>query len=121
MTLKAHEDKTYRGANIASLTIPWGQAQNANEAGVGGYHLVWARDLYQVSTAQLALGDSDAANRSLDYLFDVQQKSDGSLPAELAARRHAVLGQPAARRGRVPDRAGLGSSGERMPRPTPST
>ena len=80
MTLKAHEDKTYRGANIASLTIPWGQAQNANEAGVGGYHLVWARDLYQVSTAQIALGDSDAANRSLDYLFDVQQKSDGSFP-----------------------------------------
>ncbi len=80
MTLKAHEDKTYLGANIASLTIPWGQAQNANEAGVGGYHLVWARDLYQVSTAQIALGDSDAANRSLDYLFEVQQKSDGSFP-----------------------------------------
>ena len=80
MTLRAHEDKTYRGANIASLTIPWGQAQNANEAGVGGYHLVWARDLYQVSTAQIALGDTDAANRSLDYLFEVQQKSDGSFP-----------------------------------------
>jgi glucan 1,4-alpha-glucosidase len=80
MTLKAHEDKTYRGANIASLTVPWGEAQNANEAGVGGYHLVWARDLYQVATAQLAVGDADAANRSLDYLFTVQQKPDGSFP-----------------------------------------
>ncbi|THG31325.1 glucan 1,4-alpha-glucosidase [Glaciibacter flavus] len=80
MTLKAHEDKTYRGANIASLTVPWGQAQNANEAGVGGYHLVWARDLYQVSSAQIAIGDTAAANRSLDYLFDVQQKPDGSFP-----------------------------------------
>ena len=80
MTLKAHEDKTYRGANIASLTIPWGEAQNANEAGVGGYHLVWARDLYQVATAQLAAGDEEAAGRSLDYLFDVQQKADGSFP-----------------------------------------
>jgi glucan 1,4-alpha-glucosidase len=80
MTLKAHEDKTYRGANIASLTVPWGEAQNANEAGVGGYHLVWARDLYQVATAQLAIGDADAANRSLDYLFDVQQRPDGSFP-----------------------------------------
>jgi glucan 1,4-alpha-glucosidase len=80
MQLKAHEDKTYRGANIASLTVPWGQAINADEAGVGGYHLVWARDLYQVSTAQLALGDRDAAERSLDYLFDVQQKPDGSFP-----------------------------------------
>ncbi len=80
MTLKAHEDKTYPGANIASLTVPWGQAINADESGVGGYHLVWARDLYQVATAQLAAGDEAAANRSLDYLFDVQQRPDGSFP-----------------------------------------
>ena len=57
MTLKAHEDKTYRGANIASLTVPWGGGRTPNEAGVGGYHLVWSRDLYQVATAQIALGD----------------------------------------------------------------
>ena len=80
MALKAHEDKTYRGANIASLTIPWGQAVNADEAGVGGYHLVWARDLYEVATAQLAAGDAAAANRSLDYLLNVQQRPDGSFP-----------------------------------------
>lgn len=80
MTLRAHEDKTYRGANIASLTVPWGQAVNADEPGVGGYHLVWARDLYQVATAQLVAGDEAAAGRSLDYLFDVQQKPDGSFP-----------------------------------------
>ncbi len=80
MTLRAHEDKTYRGANIASLTVPWGEAVDADEAGVGGYHLVWARDLYQVATAQLAAGDRAAAGRSLDYLFEVQQKPDGSFP-----------------------------------------
>ncbi|MBO0842573.1 MAG: glucan 1,4-alpha-glucosidase [Nocardioides sp.] len=80
MSLKAHEDKTYRGANIASLTVPWGEASNADQPGVGGYHLVWARDLYQIATAQLAAGDSAAADRSLDYLFDVQQKPDGSFP-----------------------------------------
>lgn len=80
MTLRAHEDKTYRGGNIASLTVPWGQAVNANEAGVGGYHLVWSRDLYQVATAQLAAGDVAGAERSLDYLFEVQQKPDGSFP-----------------------------------------
>ena len=80
MTLKAHEDKTYRGANIASLTVPWGEASDADEPGVGGYHLVWARDLYQIATAQIAAGDTAAANRSLDYLFDVQQKPDGSFP-----------------------------------------
>jgi glucoamylase len=80
MVLKAHEDKTYRGAMIASLTVPWGGGANANEANVGGYHLVWARDLYQVATAFEAMGDRDAARRALDYLFNVQQKPDGSFP-----------------------------------------
>ena len=80
MLLKAHEDKTVRGANIASLTIPWGGDKNANENTVGGYHLIWSRDLYQVATAFMALGDRDAANRALDFLFNVQQKPDGSFP-----------------------------------------
>jgi glucan 1,4-alpha-glucosidase len=80
MVLKAHEDKTHRGAMIASLTAPWGGGPNANEANVGGYHLVWARDLYQVATAFMAMGDPDAARRALDYLFTIQQKPDGSFP-----------------------------------------
>ena len=80
MTLKAHEDKTHRGAMIASLTIPWGDTTNANEPNIGGYHLVWSRDLYQVATAFMALGDQEAAKRALDYLFTVQQKPDGSFP-----------------------------------------
>ncbi|HYX40440.1 MAG TPA: glycoside hydrolase family 15 protein, partial [Pyrinomonadaceae bacterium] len=72
MVLRAHEDKTYRGAQIASLTVPWGGGPNANEPNVGGYHLVWARDLYQVATALYALGDKAGADRALDYLFRVQ-------------------------------------------------
>jgi GH15 family glucan-1,4-alpha-glucosidase len=86
MTLKALEDKTYRGAMIASPSIPWGGGPNANEATISGYHAVWARDLYQVATAFLALGDDASANRALDYLFDVQQKADGSFSAELLGR-----------------------------------
>ena len=80
MVLKASEDKTVAGANVASLTIPWGGGANANEDVGGGYHLVWARDLYQVVTAYMALGDAAAANRALDFLFDIQQKADGSFP-----------------------------------------
>jgi glucoamylase len=80
MVLKAHEDKTARGANIASLTVPWGGGANANENNIGGYHLIWSRDLYQVATAFMALGDKDAAIRALDFLFKVQQKEDGSFP-----------------------------------------
>jgi glucoamylase len=80
MVLKAHEDKTYKGAMIASLSVPWGGGANANEAEVGGYHLVWSRDLYQVATAFKAFGDTASAERALDYLFRVQQKPDGSFP-----------------------------------------
>jgi glucan 1,4-alpha-glucosidase len=80
MVLKAHEDKTYRGAMVASLTVPWGGGENANERGGGGYHTVWARDLYQVATAFAAIGDKAAAKRALNYLFTVQQKEDGSFP-----------------------------------------
>jgi glucoamylase len=65
---------------IASLSIPWGGGENANEPNVGGYHLVWARDLYHVATAFQAIGDKAAADRALNYLFTVQQKSDGSFP-----------------------------------------
>lgn len=80
MVLKAHEDKTYRGAGAASLTIPWGDEADASEPSVGGYHLVWARDLYQVATAFYAMGDKESADRALNYLFTVQQKADGSFP-----------------------------------------
>lgn len=80
LVLKAHEDKTYRGANVASLSAPWITGTAANEPLVGGYHLVWARDLYQVATAYLALNDQPAAERALNYLFTVQQRPDGSFP-----------------------------------------
>jgi len=80
MVLKAHEDKTHAGAMVASLTKPWGDDADASAAGVGGYHLVWSRDLYHVATAFQLLGDSGAAGRALDYLFRVQQRPDGSFP-----------------------------------------
>jgi Glucoamylase and related glycosyl hydrolases len=80
MVLKALEDKTYRGAFIASPSIPWGGGPNANEPSVSGYHAVWARDLYHIATALVAIGDQAAANRALNYLFKIQQRPDGSFP-----------------------------------------
>ncbi|HXG83090.1 MAG TPA: glycoside hydrolase family 15 protein [Pyrinomonadaceae bacterium] len=79
MILKAHEDKTFRGASVAALSNPWGGGNNSNET-TSGYHLVWSRDLYQAATAFMALGDKAAAARSLEYLFKYQQKPDGSFP-----------------------------------------
>ena len=80
MVLKGLEDKTFRGASIASPSAPWGGGPNANEPTVSGYHGVWARDLYHVATAFDAMGDRRTAHRLLDYLFRVQQKPDGSFP-----------------------------------------
>lgn len=80
MVLRAMEDKTFRGANVASLSNPWIPVGDANGPYVSGYHAVWSRDLYQVVTAHLALGDKESANRALDYLFKYQQKPDGSYP-----------------------------------------
>jgi glucoamylase len=84
MTLAAHEDKTYRGAYIASPSMPWVWGTGLDSRGAddtsGAYHLVWSRDLYQIATALLAAGDEAGAERALTYLFERQQKPDGSFP-----------------------------------------
>lgn len=80
MVLKAHEDKTFRGAMIAAMSVPWGFAVKADVSNVGGYHLVWARDLYEIATGLLVAGDRAAAERALNYLLTVQQEPDGSFP-----------------------------------------
>src|SRR5215213_3019357 len=80
MVLKGLEDKTFRGAVIASPSTPWGGGQKPGQPPVSGYHAVWARDLYHVATAFDAMGDRATANRLLGYLFRVQQKLDGSFP-----------------------------------------
>ena len=49
-----HEDKTYSGAFIASASIPWGASKGDDD--LGGYHLVWTRDMVQSATALLACG-----------------------------------------------------------------
>jgi glucoamylase len=72
--LLAHEDKRYPGAFIAALSIPWGTARSDEE--LGGYHLVWTRDLVQVATGLLAAGDATSPLRSLVYLA-VAQRADG--------------------------------------------
>jgi len=70
----AHEDKTYAGAFIASASIPWGYAMG--DADLGGYHLVWTRDMVQSATAMLACGRIETARRALVYLA-CTQKTDG--------------------------------------------
>ncbi|HWT66773.1 MAG TPA: glycoside hydrolase family 15 protein, partial [Terracidiphilus sp.] len=72
--LLAHEDKIYSGAFVASASIPWGQSKGDDD--LGGYHLVWTRDMVQTATALLACGRTETARRALVYLA-CTQKPDG--------------------------------------------
>jgi glucoamylase len=73
--LLAHEDKTYSGAFIASLSIPWGQAKGDDD--LGGYHLVWTRDMVQTASAMIACGRDETARRALVYLACTQEPDGG--------------------------------------------
>ena len=75
--LLTHEDKLFPGAMVASLSIPWGETKDDSD--MGGYHLVWPRDMVQSATALLACGQSETPLRSLIWLSCVQE-DDGSLP-----------------------------------------
>lgn len=72
MTLHAMEDKTHRGASVASLATPWGEDVGGDRLG-DGYHRVWARDAYQQATGLLAAGDTAAAKRIASWLWNDQQ------------------------------------------------
>jgi len=76
--LLTHEDKLFRGAFIASLTIPWGGARN-DKQGNGGYHLVWTRDMIESAFGLLAAGNTEPPLRALIYLAALQEE-DGSFP-----------------------------------------
>ena len=68
--LKVHQDRTYCGAAVASLSVPWGDSSQSR----GGYHLVWSRDLVETAGALVALGAYDDARDTLRYLLATQQE-----------------------------------------------
>ncbi len=73
--LLTHEDKTYPGALIASLTIPWGESKGDSDR--GGYHLVWTRDMVSSAAGLMAAGHNAIALRSLIYLATTQEEDGG--------------------------------------------
>jgi len=72
--LRAHESKDFVGGVIASLSIPWGF--NKGDEDLGGYHLVWPRDLVETACGFLAAGAIEDAQRVLRYL-ETTQDADG--------------------------------------------
>jgi len=69
--LRTHESKDFLGGIIASLSIPWGF--NKGDEDLGGYHLVWPRDLVETAGALLAAGAVTDAVRVLRYLEATQE------------------------------------------------
>ena len=70
MVLKVHQDRTYAGAAVASLAVPWGESSQSR----GGYHLVWCRDLVETAGALVAMGAFEDARDVLRYLMATQQE-----------------------------------------------
>jgi glucoamylase len=80
--LKTHEDKTFPGAMVASLSVPGipnGNNlflnDNGNQRGAGGYHLVWPRDMSHVASAFLAAGDRDTPVAILNRFRSLQLRT----------------------------------------------
>jgi glucoamylase len=68
MTLKTMQDKS-NGAMIAGIGTPWGLS--AGDSDVGGYHLVWSRDMYKFANALITAGDTASAAGAVNWLFNV--------------------------------------------------
>jgi glucoamylase len=78
--LRAHEAKGLPGGIIASLSVPWGSTKGDDD--LGGYHLVWPRDLVETAGGLLAAGAHEDARRVLEYLR-VTQEADGHWPQNM--------------------------------------
>jgi glucoamylase len=78
--LRTHESKRFQGGMIASLSVPWGF--NKGDEDLGGYHLVWPRDLVETAGGLLAIGAHEEARRVLYYLQSTQE-ADGHWPQNM--------------------------------------
>jgi glucoamylase len=74
VVMRTHEATDFPGGLIASLSIPWGF--NKGDEDLGGYHLVWPRDLVETAGGLLAAGALTDAARVLSYL-QTTQEADG--------------------------------------------
>ena len=73
--LESHQSKRFPGAFIASLSLPWGFARGDKD--IGGYHVLWPRDMVETAMGKLCSGDARAARSTLFYLACTQQANGG--------------------------------------------
>ena len=82
--MHCHHQMSIPGAIVASLSMPWGEVRGdgAKEPGIGGYHLVWPRDLAEAAGGLLAAGAGAEALRVLGYLRATQME-EGHWPQNM--------------------------------------
>jgi len=80
MVVKTHQSKHIPGAILASLAVPWGFS--VGDGDLGGYHLVWPRDMVEAAGGLLAAGATAEARKALAYL-EATQEADGHWPQNM--------------------------------------
>ena len=79
--IHAHESKNFPGGIIASLSIPWGFDRGDDD--LGGYHLVWPRDLVEAAGGLLAAGEGFHLVRRVFHYLQSTQEADGRWPQNM--------------------------------------
>ncbi|MHB1680575.1 MAG: glycoside hydrolase family 15 protein [bacterium] len=80
MVIRVHQSKNIPGAILASLAIPWGFSKGDGD--LGGYHLVWPRDMVESAGGLIAAGIKTEVRESLIYL-EATQEFDGHWPQNM--------------------------------------
>ncbi|MDQ6612727.1 MAG: glycoside hydrolase family 15 protein, partial [Gemmatimonadota bacterium] len=78
--MKSHMSMNCDGGSIASLSVPWGSSQG--DGNLGGYHLVWPRDMVETAGGLLAAG-AHAEMKSMLRFLAVTQEDDGHWPQNM--------------------------------------
>ena len=73
--LETHQSKRFPGAFVASLSLPWGFDRSDKD--IGGYHVLWPRDMCETAMGKLASGDARSARSALFYLACTQDAQGG--------------------------------------------
>lgn len=78
--MKSHMSLNNDGGAIASLSIPWGSSKGDGD--LGGYHLVWPRDMVETAVGFLAVGAFYEVKAMLRFLA-ITQETDGRWPQNM--------------------------------------
>lgn len=81
--VKASMDKTFPGAIVAGVSVPWGQTTFAGDPRMlfaPGYREVFARDAYEAWTGLFTAGDLKSAQDITKFLLTKSQQKDGTQP-----------------------------------------